>query len=145
MITKKDDLRKALVDCGIKETLEVGGVKLEAGKKYKFLGFGDAKAWEINGNNGHFVPANFEEVGNPANKPYIGAKGLVQAKGLAFNTRNVITRCEQLLDHVGKTFEVVSIEPKKVTATRDNPEYGIKKGDIMDITERTFKTFVVSK
>ena len=139
MITKKNDLKKALESCGTAADATAFVGEMPKGK-YHVVGFDDVTTWEDNkGNSGNWLPVNLKSE-KDGGIFQMSAIGLVTAKGLAFNTRNLHERVAQIFDLIGSDsddFEFIKSETRTGIRKRDTASG--KAGTEYTVKERYFK------
>lgn len=138
MITKKNDLKKALESCGTAADATAFVGEMPKGK-YHIVGFDDVATWEDGGRSGNWLPVNLKSE-KDGGIFQMSAIGLVTAKGLSFNTRNLHERVAQVFDLIGTDnddFEFIKAETRTGIRKRDTASG--KAGTEYTVKERYFK------
>ena len=139
MITQKNDLKKALESCGTAADATAFVGEMPKGK-YHVVGFDDVTTWEDEkGRSGQWLPVNLKSE-KDGGIFQMSAIGLVTAKGLAFNTRNLHERVAQVFDLIGTDnddFEFIKSETRTGIRKRDTASG--KAGTEYTVKERYFK------
>lgn len=138
MITKKNDLKKALEACGTSADATAFVGEMPKGK-YHVVGFDDVTTWESEKSSGQWLPVNLKSE-KDGSIFQMSAIGLVTAKGLAFNTRNLHERVEKVFELIGTDnddFEYIKSETRTGIRKRDTASG--KAGTEYTVKERYFK------
>ena len=140
MITKKNDLKKALEACGTTADATAFVGEMPKGK-YHVVGFDDVTTWEDSesGRSGKWLPVNLKSE-KDGSIFQMSAIGLVTAKGLAFNTRNLHERVAKVFELIGTDnddFEFIKSETRTGIRKRDTASG--KAGTEYTVKERYFK------
>lgn len=138
MITEKNDLKKALEACGTAADATAFVGEMPKGK-YHVIGFDDVATWESEKSSGQWLPVNLKSE-KDGSIFQMSAIGLVTAKGLAFNTRNLHERVEKVFELIGTDnddFEYIKSETRTGIRKRDTASG--KAGTEYTVKERYFK------
>ncbi|MCR4675596.1 MAG: hypothetical protein K5675_11325 [Lachnospiraceae bacterium] len=136
MITRKEQLKEALMSCGINEGWSVRE-EMPNGK-YTFIGIDEVRSYNLyNGDTVNWLPAVFKNI-ETGNCYEISVNAVCYAKGLVWKTRNLYKRAEILNNAIGEVFVLVDTKTKKITLKMDAKKGGKKAGDVIEVKERVF-------